>query len=174
MENKYNLLYENAQLEHFERSILSGYLTEKTLAEMIDKNELSAQQRLIAEGFYDRLKARGAGLVRGAKAMGGNIKQGAQAAGNVAMGNKPNLSGLTNVRGAYQKGKAENLIANYNNNLSSTLDKYLVDLQKTGLLTNNVSKLINSLKAELNRMVVSSRSGGQIASGQRSAINVQP
>jgi len=75
--NNYNYLYESAQLENFERQILSGYLTQTKLKTLIESNQLSEQQLAVVEELFPSLR---------------NLKTAAKGA-------------MTGLKGAYQKGK---------------------------------------------------------------------
>lgn len=59
----YSYIYESAQIENFERQILSGHLTEAKLIEMYENNQLSEQQIQIAQEAFGGLK----GLMGAAK-----------------------------------------------------------------------------------------------------------
>lgn len=75
--NNYNYLYESAMQDNFERQILSGFLTEAKVKELIENNQLNEQQMKVVEELFPALS--------GLK----NVAKGA-------------MSGL---KGAYQKGK---------------------------------------------------------------------
>jgi cell division septum initiation protein DivIVA len=71
--SKYQYLYESAQLEHFERQLLSGYITESRLVEMIENNELSQQQLAVVEELFGGLRNIGSALGRGVANAGRSV-----------------------------------------------------------------------------------------------------
>ena len=75
--HNYNLIYESAQMEHFEKQILSGVLTKEKLETMLENGELSPAQLKVVEEL--------------APVLGG-----LRSLGKSAMGG---------LKGAYQKGK---------------------------------------------------------------------
>jgi hypothetical protein len=75
--NNYNYLYESAMQDNFERQILSGFLTEAKVKELIENNQLNEQQMKVVEELFPAL---------------GGLK-------NVAKG------AMSGLKGAYQKGK---------------------------------------------------------------------
>jgi hypothetical protein len=75
--NNYNYLYESAMQDNFERQILSGFLTEAKVKELIENNQLNEQQLKVVEELFPSL---------------GGLK-------NVAKG------AMSGLKGAYQKGK---------------------------------------------------------------------
>jgi hypothetical protein len=101
----YSYIYESAQLENFERQILSGHLSEAKLIEMYENNQLSEQQMKVVEelfgGFGNIGRAIGSGLKGAGQAVGNQARkigsaaaQGAQQVGK-------------NVRDIYQSGEAQ-------------------------------------------------------------------
>lgn len=153
MQNKYLTIYEGAQLEHFERSIMSGFLTESKLGDMIDAGELSNDQRAIAEGFFDRLKARGSQAVAGAAGLGKQAIGGVQrAAGNAVQG-AGNLAakGVEALGG--QIDPANNKVANYGQDLrnqgisNQSQGQAAGEIAKTkSYLNNAVATVVNDFK----------------------------
>jgi hypothetical protein len=105
----YSYIYESAQIENFERQILSGYLTEAKLIEMYENNELSDQQIKVVEELFG-------GLGNIGRAIGGGLRSAGQAAGQ-AVGNQARKVGNAatqgakqigqNVRDIYQSGEAQ-------------------------------------------------------------------
>ena len=88
------LVYENAQLEQFEKSIYSGHLTEESLQAMIDNGQVTeAQLRVVAE-----LAPVFGGLANVAKGALGGIKNGVQ------RGKQALQQGVQNVKNTYQQG----------------------------------------------------------------------
>jgi hypothetical protein len=75
--SNYSYIYESAQIENFERQILSGYLTQTKLKTLIESNQLSEQQLAVVEELFPSLR---------------NLKTAAKGA-------------MTGLKGAYQKGK---------------------------------------------------------------------
>ena len=75
--NNYNYLYESALQDNFERQILSGYLTEAKVKELIKNNQLNEQQMRVVEELFPSL---------------GGLK-------NVAKG------AISGLKGSYEKGK---------------------------------------------------------------------
>jgi hypothetical protein len=73
----YSYIYESAQIENFERQILSGYLTEAKLIEMYENNELSEKQIKVVEELFG-------GLGNLARAGASGIKSGFQKGAEVA------------------------------------------------------------------------------------------
>ena len=154
MQNNYSYIYENAQHEHFERSIMSGYLTESKLLDMIHNNELSETQIAIAEGFYDRLKARGSQALGAVKGLGQQVAGGAkQFAGNaVQRAGNALAKGVETVGG--QIDPSQNKLTNYGQQLSSQGQQQSQQAQGSAdtakhqsYLTNTVATIINDLKS---------------------------
>lgn len=177
MTNNYSVIYEQSQYENFERQILSGYITESKIEEMYENGELDARQVAIAEGLFDKFKARLSGAASGAKAAASNIGQIGRAAGNATMGNQPNLNNLRNVKDEYASSKGANLVGTYNKRIVNSLNQYISDLQDIGLLTpdveayiSNVAKQIQGIGMERpspnrNNPVSSQQSGGPSQGG---------
>ena len=136
--SKYQYLYESAQMEHFERQLLSGYITESRLVEMLENNELSQEQLAVVEELFGGLKNIGSAIGRGvanagrglASAAGSAGRGVANAAGNAASAvgqagrNVANVAGQAgqavkqgaqqvgqNVKNMYQAGEAERAAA---------------------------------------------------------------
>lgn len=75
--HNYSYIYESAQLENFQRQILSGHLTEAKVKELMENNQLDEQQLRVVEELFPSL---------------GGLQ-------NVAKG------AMSGLKGAYQKGK---------------------------------------------------------------------
>ena len=73
----YSYIYESAMQDNFERQILSGYLTEEKVKELVENNQLNEDQMKVVEELFPAL---------------GGLK-------NVAKG------AMSGIKGAYQKGK---------------------------------------------------------------------
>lgn len=136
--SNYQYLYESAQMEHFERQLLSGYITESRLIEMIENNELSQQQLAVVEELFGGLRnigsALGRGLANAGRGVANTVGQAGQAVGQAgrnaasAVGqagrNVANVAGQAgqavklgaqqvgqNVKNMYQAGEAERAAA---------------------------------------------------------------
>jgi hypothetical protein len=169
LESSHNI-YENAQYESFERSILSGYLNEKTLLEMIENGKLDERQIAIAEGLFSNLKHRAVGAYQGAKALGNNIATAGRAAGDMLAGNQPSPQGnLQNVRGAYQAGAGNSLVAGYTRKLTGTLNQYLSDMKKLNVLTPEVNRLVQGVIQQLGQVSMQSPAPVQAPAPQQPA-----
>lgn len=152
MNHPHKYIYESAQYEHFERSILAGHLNEKSLLEMIENGKLDDRQIAIAEGFFSNLKHRAAGAYQGAKALGNNVAAAGRTAGDMLAGNQPAPQTLQNVRGAYQAGTGNSLITGYTKKLTRTLNQYLADMAKLNILTPDVEQLVNGVVSKLSQV----------------------
>lgn len=93
----YSYIYESAQIENFERQILSGHLTEAKLIEMYENNQLSEQQIKVVEELFG-------GIGNIGRAIGGGLKSAGQAVGQ-AIGNQAKKIGSAAAAGAQQVGK---------------------------------------------------------------------
>jgi hypothetical protein len=146
----YSYIYESAQIENFERQILSGYLTEAKLIEMYENNELSEQQIAIAEGLFDRFRARGSqalGAIKGAgQQLQGKVQQ---AAGNV-VNRAGNLAakGVEAVGGTIDPSK--NKLTQYGNNLSQQGQQNQQQGQQAGQVAKFQSYVKNSVNTIAN------------------------
>lgn len=157
-------IYEQAQLEKFEREILSGFLTESKLMEMYDKGELSEAEIAIAEGFFDRLKARGAQALGAVRGLGQRVAGGVnRAVGQAQYGAGSTLAkyaggdksksplvqkGLERQRAAkaqIQQGKETASNQKYVSYVNNTVNTLVNDLKKLNIPITNESQLINDL-----------------------------
>lgn len=77
MQNHYQNIYEQADIESFERQILSGYVTRQTVQELVENNQLNEAQLKVVEELFPSM---------------GGLK-------NVAKG------AVSGIRNAYDKGK---------------------------------------------------------------------
>ncbi len=125
-------------MEHFERQLLSGYITESRLVEMIENNELSQEQLAVVEELFGGLRNIGSAIGRGVANAGRSaasaVGQAGQAVGQAgrnaasAVGqagrNVANVAGQAgqavkqgaqqvgqNVKNMYQAGEAERAAA---------------------------------------------------------------
>lgn len=114
-------------MEHFERQLLSGYITESRLVEMIENNELSQQQLAVVEELFGGLRNIGSALGRGVANAGRSVANTVGQAGRSAASavgqagrNVANVAGQAgqavkqgaqqvgqNVKNMYQAGEAE-------------------------------------------------------------------
>lgn len=115
----YSYIYESAQLENFERQILSGHLSEAKLIEMYENNQLSDQQIKVVQELFGGLGnigragvgAIGSGL-KGISNQAGKIKN-AAAAGITQAGQ--NISNM--YKTGEEKAAAEKRFAQLNNQI---------------------------------------------------------
>ena len=120
----YSYIYESAQIENFERQILSGHLTESKLIEMYENNELSEHQIKVVQELFGGLgnigRAIGSGLKSAGQAVGQKVGQvgSAAAAGAKQVGQ--------NVSNMYKTGEQERL----SNQQVQTLANLLTQIQK--------------------------------------------
>lgn len=181
----YSYIYESAQIENFERQILSGHLTEAKLIEMYENNELSNQQIEIVEGLFDRFKARGAQALGAVKGAGQQLKGTAQqAAGNVAQragnlaakgveavggtidpsknklsqyGNNLSQQGQQNQQAGQQAGQ----IAKFQSYITNSVNTIASDLESLGMAVKDKNAFMKELTGVLNRNLVNMQYGGQ-------------
>lgn len=88
MYNNYNFIYESAQMENFEKQILSGHLTKQKIEMMIENNELTEEQLKVVEELapiLGGLKNLGKSAFQGLK---GSLQKGKEAARNVVQKGK--------------------------------------------------------------------------------------
>ena len=181
----YSYIYESAQIENFERQILSGYLTEAKLIEMYENNELSEQQIAVAEGFYDRFRARKDELVGAFKGAGQKLKGKAQeTAGNVvnrageyaakgveAVGGTidPSKNKLTQYgnnlsqqgQQNQQQGQQAGQVAKFQSYITNSVNTIANDLQSLGMAVKDKNAFIKELTGVLNRNLVNMQYSGQ-------------
>lgn len=154
--HNYSYIYESAQLENFERQILSGHLTEAKLIEMYESNQLSEQQIQIAEGIFG-------GLGNLARTAGSAIGGAATGAYNTARkGLNAGLAGANavkqNVADIYKTGSesadAQNRVAQLNQQikvLEKLLTQHLKASPYSGLQGKNLDDMtLGELKNDLN------------------------
>lgn len=118
-------------MEHFERQLLSGHITESRLIEMIENNELSQQQLAVVEELFGGLRNIGSALGRGLANAGRGVANTVGQAGRSAASavgqagrNVANTVGQAgqavkqgaqqagrNVKNMYQAGEAERAAA---------------------------------------------------------------
>jgi len=124
MNNNYSYIYESAQLENFQKQIMSGYLTESKLLEMHENNQLTEQQKQIVQELFG-------GLSNIGRAIGSGISGAAQGAANVAKkGYNAAAAGAKqigqNVSNIYQTGEQARKAAAQ----IATLQKLLTQVQQ--------------------------------------------
>lgn len=153
MSKNYSYIYETAQYEQFERSILGGYLTKKTILEMIDRNELDSRQIAIAEGLFGDLKARATGAFGAGKAALSNAGQVAGAGMNaITKGQQPGKMQLQDPRQAYKTGAGNSLINGYNKKLTDTLNSYVASMRKLNVSSPEIEEIISGLTQQLSQI----------------------
>lgn len=103
--SNYQYLYESAQLEHFERQLLSGHITESRLIEMIENNELSPQQLEIVQELFGGLRNIGSAIGRGVANVGRGVANAAGNAGRSAV-NAVGNAGRSAANAVGQAGQA--------------------------------------------------------------------
>lgn len=139
--SNYNLIYEAANLENFERQILSGYLTKEKLVQMMENNQLSESELRVVEELFGGLRnlgrAAGSAVNAAGRAVGNAVNTGAQkvagagrAAGQqVANAGRAVAAGAgqmkQNVQNMYATGEAERVAQQQVQNL----DKLLKQIQ---------------------------------------------
>ena len=151
----YSYIYESAQLENFERQILSGYLTEAKLIEMYENNQLSEEQEKVVEELFG-------GLGNIGRAIGGGLKSAGQAVGNQArkVGNAAAAGAKQigqNVSDIYQSGEAQaaanKRVAQLNNQvkiLEQLLAQHVAASPNSSLAGKNLDNItLGQLKAAL-------------------------
>lgn len=94
MNNNYGYIYESAQMENFEKQILSGYITKDKLEYMIENNQLTSEQLKVVEELAPVL----GGLKNLGKAALGGLKGAYQQGKQLAQG------AIQKGRDAYQQG----------------------------------------------------------------------
>lgn len=110
--SNYSYIYESANLEGFERQILSGYLTQEKLVEMMENNQLSESELKVVEELFGGLRnlgrAAGNAVGNAGRAVGNAVNTGAQKVANtgkaVAAGAKQVGQNVGNM---YRAGEAE-------------------------------------------------------------------
>ena len=181
----YSYIYESAQIENFEKQILSGYLTEAKLIEMYENNELSEQQIAVAEGLFDRLRARGSQAVGAVKGGMQQLKGGVQqAAGNVvqkagdyaargveAIGGNidPSKNKLTQYgsdlaqkgQQNQQAGQQAGQVAKFQSYITNSVNTIANDLESLGMAVKDKNAFMKELTAVLNRNLVNMQYSGQ-------------
>jgi hypothetical protein len=191
MESKYSYIYEGYLNEGFERSIMSGHLTEAKVTEMYYNGELSDSQKLVAEGFFDRPKSKAVGAVgsvKGAANQGMGALQ--QMAGNRQVNNvnkkmqefddygyspdpnKPNnamnRATATQQQGADRiaAGKTQGYNAKYTSYMNSAAGSIVNDLKKLGIAVADPQQLLQDLNGVLARHTQGPGSQAQGNQGQ--------
>lgn len=120
----YSYIYESAQIENFERQILSGYLTEAKLIEMYENNELSEHQIKVVQELFGGLGNIGRAIGSGLKSAGQAIGQKAGQVGNAAVAGAKQVG--QNVSDMYKTGEQERLA----NQQVQSLAKLLTQIQQ--------------------------------------------
>lgn len=100
----YSYIYESAQIENFERQILSGHLTEAKLIEMYENNQLSEQQIKVVEELFGGLGNIGRAIGGGLKSAGQAVGQKARQVGSAAAAGAKQVG--QNVSDMYRTGEA--------------------------------------------------------------------
>lgn len=100
----YSYIYESAQIENFERQILSGHLTEAKLIEMYENNELSEHQIKVVQELFGGLGNIGRAVGSGLKSAGQAVGQKVGQLGNAAVAGANQVK--DNVANMYKTGEA--------------------------------------------------------------------
>jgi hypothetical protein len=168
----YSYIYESAQLETFERQILSGHLTEAKLIEMYENNQLSEQQIQIAEGILGGLGnlARTAGSAIGNASSGvyNTARKGLKAGAEGAKAIKQNVSDIYQT--GYQSGEADKRVAQLNNQikiLEQLFAKHIAASPYSSLKNVKLNDItLKQLKNDLNMKATMARGTAAAQRGQ--------